>query len=361
MSTTNEFNTNTQEGDSRHSPWMPVLAAGLLAVAGFAFYESSQIQGLAGHVTSAEQQVADLKKAAENSAVLQRQNLDQMRAAMTAQQNANSAALTQAQQEAQQAAQHKVDTIAARLRKQQSARNAAIEAELNQVKESAEQTSSKLDGVRGDVSSVRDDVASAKTDIARSVGDLQSVRGDLGVMSGLIATNSSEIDMLRKLGDRTISEFTLSRSDGMVKVGDIQLRLVRTVPKRNMYSLLVNADDKTIEKHNKNTNEPVQFYVTSRAHQPYEIVVNEVSKQTVKGYLAAPKVQTARRLPLTLLDIAISPALHKPDRPSDRPVRASGGFRSLWESAMLDAPCLDHTLGSLSSSTLPSYSSSCGK
>jgi hypothetical protein len=100
--------------------------------------------------------------------------------------------------------------------------------------------------------------------------------------------------MLRKLGDRTISEFTLSRSDGMVKVGDIQLRLVRTVPKHNLYSLLVNADDKIIEKHNKNTNEPVQFYVTSKAHQPYEIVVNEVSKQTVKGYLAAPKVQTAR-------------------------------------------------------------------
>lgn len=291
MSTTNEFNTNTQERISRHSSWVPVLGVALLLVAGFAFFEFTQIQGLSGHLATTQRQVADLKTGAEQNATLQRQSLDELRSAMNVQQTETGVALTQTQQ----AAQHKAEAIAARIRKEESAHNAVIDAQLNQVKESADQTSSKLDGVRGDVSSVRDDVASAKTDIAKSVGDLQMVRGDMGVMSGLIATNGTEIDMLRKLGDRTISEFTLSRSDGMVKVGDIQLRLVRTVPKHNLYSLLVNADDKIIEKHNKNTNEPVQFYVTSKAHQPYEIVVNEVSKETVKGYLAAPKVQTARK------------------------------------------------------------------
>ena len=53
------------------------------------------------------------------------------------------------------------------------------------------------------------------------------------------------------------------------------------------------ADDKRVEKKDKNLNEPVQFYV-SKARQPYEIVVNEVKKDQIVGYLATPKVQTSR-------------------------------------------------------------------
>ena len=41
-------------------------------------------------------------------------------------------------------------------------------------------------------------------------------------------------------------------------------------------------------------NEPIQFY-TSKARQPYEIVVNSVSKDKIAGYLATPKVMTGPR------------------------------------------------------------------
>ena len=40
-------------------------------------------------------------------------------------------------------------------------------------------------------------------------------------------------------------------------------------------------------------NEPVQFY-TSKAKQPYELVVNQVKKDQIVGYLATPKEQIAR-------------------------------------------------------------------
>ena len=39
--------------------------------------------------------------------------------------------------------------------------------------------------------------------------------------------------------------------------------------------------------------EPLQFYL-SRAAQPYELVVNEVRKDMIIGYISAPKVQQAR-------------------------------------------------------------------
>jgi hypothetical protein len=54
------------------------------------------------------------------------------------------------------------------------------------------------------------------------------------------------------------------------------------------------ADDKHIEKKDKTINEPVQLYVSDN-RQPYEIVVNQVKKDEVVGYLATPKVKVARR------------------------------------------------------------------
>jgi hypothetical protein len=77
------------------------------------------------------------------------------------------------------------------------------------------------------------------------------------------------------------------------RVADITLLLKKTDPKRNRYTVEVMADDKLTEKKDKNINEPVQFY-TSKAKQPYELVVNTVRKDLIIGYLATPKVQSTR-------------------------------------------------------------------
>jgi hypothetical protein len=115
----------------------------------------------------------------------------------------------------------------------------------------------------------------------------------MGLMSGLIATNSKEIQYLRDVGDRNIYEFTIAKTAGMQKVGDIQVLLKKTDSKRNRYTVDVRADDRLVEKQNKTVNEPVQFY-TSRARQPYELVVNQVQRDKVIGYLATPKVTISR-------------------------------------------------------------------
>jgi hypothetical protein len=50
------------------------------------------------------------------------------------------------------------------------------------------------------------------------------------------------------------------------------------------------ADDKSIEKKDKTVGEPVQFYVKGTAHYaPYELVIFEVAKNQVTGYLSTPK------------------------------------------------------------------------
>jgi len=76
-------------------------------------------------------------------------------------------------------------------------------------------------------------------------------------------------------------------------VGDVAIRLEKADPKKNRFTIELTADDKTVEKKDRVINEPLQF-MTSKAKQPYELVVNEVKKDTIVGYLSVPKVLNTR-------------------------------------------------------------------
>jgi len=118
--------------------------------------------------------------------------------------------------------------------------------------------------------------------------------GDMGVMSGLIATNSKDLGALRELGERNYVEFNLGKGQMQKKIGDVIVTLRKTDPKHNRFTMEVTADDKITEKRDKTINEPVQVYVHN-SRQPYEIVVNQVNKDGIVGYLATPKVTLARQ------------------------------------------------------------------
>jgi 3'-phosphoadenosine 5'-phosphosulfate sulfotransferase len=98
---------------------------------------------------------------------------------------------------------------------------------------------------------------------------------------------------LKLLGERNYFDFHVERTGKAQRIGDISIILRKTDPKRNKYTVEVLAGDKRTEKKEKGINEPVQFYV-SKARQPYEIVVNEVGKDLIVGYLTTPKDQVAR-------------------------------------------------------------------
>jgi len=110
----------------------------------------------------------------------------------------------------------------------------------------------------------------------------------------LIATNGKDLEALRALGERNYIEFNLNKRQADQKVGNVTLRLKSADPKRNRYTVEILADDQRVEKRDKTINEPVQFY-SSNNRQPYEIVVNQLKKDQIVGYLATPKVTVARQ------------------------------------------------------------------
>ena len=117
---------------------------------------------------------------------------------------------------------------------------------------------------------------------------IQPQVGDLGVQSGLIARSQEELEQLKHSGDRNIFEIHLTKSKTLSHVGPIQLALTKTDPKKFKYTVTVVADDKTIEKKDKTADEPVQFYIKG-VPRPYEIVVFDVTKDKINGYLSTPK------------------------------------------------------------------------
>jgi len=201
-----------------------------------------------------------------------------------------SEAKRQASQSAGQAkvdAQKHADELAARLAAQEQQQKQELQSQISKVDESA---TSKIGAVSSDVSNVRSEVSATKSELDKTIASLHTTQGDLGVQSGLIATNGKELAALRALNDRNYFEFTLGKTKQPQRVGDIMLQLKNSDPKKNKFTVDVSADDKVVEKKDKGVNEPVQFY-TSKARQPYEIVVNSVKKNQISGYLATPKVQ----------------------------------------------------------------------
>jgi len=68
----------------------------------------------------------------------------------------------------------------------------------------------------------------------------------------------------------------------------IKLQAKKVDDKRSKYTMVVSADDRNIEKKDKSLDEPVQFY-TGKDPVLLEVVVNNISKNQISGYLSTPK------------------------------------------------------------------------
>jgi hypothetical protein len=284
--------------ESRHKTAITVLAVGLavaLAGDGYLLVRANHLNDdLARTENGTQTQISKLNDATTTLLEQERQRLQDLALEMKQQVKGVNDSATIAIRRARSEAQKQGEELSGKLTEQQQ----QVATQLSQIQDT---TSSKftavttdVDGVKANVETVKTNVAAAQSDIEKTSADLKRAMGDMGVMSGLIATNAKDLDSLRALGERNYFEFDINKKDAAKKVGDIMLTLKKTDPKRNRFTMDVLADDRHVEKRDKTINEPVQLYVSGNM-QPYEIVINQVTKDHVTGYLATPKVKLARR------------------------------------------------------------------
>jgi len=136
-----------------------------------------------------------------------------------------------------------------------------------------------------DLKNVDTKVGGVRTDLDTTREDLKMARSEMGT---LIARNHDEIDQLRRLGEREYVEFTIAGKNKPQKVGNLTVELKGINEKRSQYSVAMTAEDRKIEKKNRNMNEPIFFYL-SGTKIPEELVINKLGKDTVSGYISIPK------------------------------------------------------------------------
>jgi chromosome segregation ATPase len=158
-------------------------------------------------------------------------------------------------------------------------------ADSQQLSALKEESSSQFGKVNSDVTSVRTDVDATKKELEGTRRELVDVKDTL---SQQIARNHDELQQLRLKGERNFYEFDINKKKKVALVGDVRLMLLDTNAKKKKYGVRIVVDDNQLEKKDRTVNEPVQFLV-GRTKLRYELVVNEVSKDRIVGYLSTPK------------------------------------------------------------------------
>lgn len=238
-------------------------------------------------------EVTNLRENSSAATATHRKSLDTLKSELEEARRSAAASASHSKAEANAYADQLAKELAAEQRRQQQQVSSQLNEVKTEVKDVSTTASAKIAETNTEVGNVKTQMASTKAELEKTIGDLKKVTGDLGVQSGYIATNGKELAALKALGERNYFEFNLAKTKTPQKIGDIAVTLKRTDQKKNKYTVEVLADDKMTEKKDKNLNEPVQFYV-AKARQPYELVVNEIGKDVIKGYLSAPKNQIAR-------------------------------------------------------------------
>jgi uncharacterized coiled-coil protein SlyX len=169
-----------------------------------------------------------------------------------------------------------------------------------------DQLKSQLDDQQKQLKATQDEVAKNRSDLE---GSISSTRDEL---NGSIAKTHDELVTLEKRGERSYFEFDLAKTKQFQRIGPITLSLRKADTKHKNYDLAMIVDDNELSKKKVNLYEPVWIHMEDGG-QPVQIVVNHIDKDSVHGYVSAPKYKQSELA--TLSSSAPSPGAQPAQQP----------------------------------------------
>jgi DNA repair exonuclease SbcCD ATPase subunit len=291
--------TTYTEPQPQRSPLLTALVAGaIIALVAANIYLYIQIDHVRTDLAKLDESfkagISNLRDASSVTTAAQQRHLETLKEELEAARTSlhDQARTMSAQAKAEATA--RAEQLARQIEAEQAKVQQQVSSEISAVKQSATAANTRIADVTTDVGNVKTQVSATQAELQKTIADLKSVTGDLGVQSGLVATNGKELAALKRLGERNYFDIKLGKTKQPQRFGDITLLLKNADVKKNRYSVQVMADDKLTLKENKSINEPVQFYTTKGGRLPYELVINQVQKNEIVGYLSTPKETVAR-------------------------------------------------------------------
>jgi hypothetical protein len=166
----------------------------------------------------------------------------------------------------------------------------AVDPRYTQMQKRLADQEKQLSSTREDLTKTRDDL-NGRLDSTRDElsGNLASTKDEL---NGSIGRTHDDVVALQKRGERNYYEFHLSKSKEFQRVGPLSLSLRKVNTKRKSYDLAMFVDDNQIQKKSVNLYEPIWINLEDRP-QPVQLVVNQITKDQIQGYISEPKYKKA--------------------------------------------------------------------
>jgi len=286
-----ESNHNGNETRSTHfgaNRWLVVAFVALLGIAAIAFAYGNHQQSLVRQLTA--------QSATANASMNQLQGqvnaltakLNEMTAAKTPPPATPSAA-TDSEQDTEVSVQTPdAPSKPAAAPKPAPAKHATVKRHAP-VDKKYELLQAQLAEQEKQLKATQDEIAKNRADLEGSINstrdDLSSTRDNL---NGAIAKTHEELVALEKRGERSYFEFDLSKSKQFQRVGPLTLSLRKADSKHKSYDLAMIVDDNELNKKKVNLYEPIWIHLEADS-QPVQIIVNKIDKDTVHGYISAPR------------------------------------------------------------------------
>lgn len=121
--------------------------------------------------------------------------------------------------------------------------------------------------------------------IEETRGDLVNTRTEL---TGSIAKTHDELVVLERRGERSYFEFDLQKSKQFTHEGPLGVSLRKANVKHQYADLQLMVDDRALVQKHVNLDQPVMYYQPD-TEQPIQVVINNITKDHIHGYVSAPK------------------------------------------------------------------------
>jgi uncharacterized coiled-coil protein SlyX len=155
------------------------------------------------------------------------------------------------------------------------ARFNGYESRFGKMQSQLDEQGKAIDTTRGDLANTRTDLANTRTEL-----------------TGSIAKTHDELVVLEKRGQRKYFEFDLTKSKDYKREGPISISLRKANDKKGYADLALIVDDRNLQQKHVNLYQPTMFYQPD-SPQPVEVVINDISKNHIHGYVSAPKYRNS--------------------------------------------------------------------
>lgn len=283
--------TETTEVRSGGRAWKIIGGVAVAALIGFNVQMMNKVgdieESSASERAALTSEVNDLEASLSAQSGMHQREISELQSSVEKTKNE---AAARARAEARRGAEQLAKTIAEKEREQQD----MFLSEIGNVRGVTDTNRQGIEDVNVKVTGVQTDVDEARVALNETADLLTNTQGDVDAISGRVGTHEAAIERLRMQGQRDVTQFELAVAKERTKVESIHMRVKDIDYRKNRYTLEVMADDEVTVHKNRLLNQPVEFYVTG-VSQPYEVVVTDIERNQVMGFLATPKFKQLAR------------------------------------------------------------------